>query len=324
MTDRRSFKQASQEVPQDIPQNMPHSMPQNLLALILSQRFDLAGARSLEVQFYHMETRVIQFAQDGKRDGIETFYLDLSCTPAGLTGKGGDEYICHKFSVQKNKEAALEIPALKGWTYIFRKTANNRDEKGQVLGIDHTRFEKLLDAEGKVLPPGTAYFIYNAFIDFHSFCDSFARPTSGGGKGIQDLNSVGQNIIHQAAFSEPSVDLGSHVATGSTFKNGEVILTFKGLGWVSERPCAIIAFDSGESSFAMIMSPLPGQEAKTIGASHYKGDIFIDLETRWVKRAEMTELVVSETSLPGMKDKIGGIVERQLKIESVTESSFPS
>lgn len=293
--------------------------PQGTSAFLLNQKFNLGGKRAPEIQFYHMETKVIRFAPDGKHSGVDTLVLDLKCVPAALTGKDGDEYTCLMFLVQ-NDEASAEIPALKGWTYIFRKSANCRDEKGQVLGIDHAKFEKLLDDNGKILPPGTAYLVYNSFVDFHSFCDVFARPTSSG-RGIQDLQDVGQKLVHQTAFSEPPVNLGSNVANGSTFKNGEVTLDFKGLGLVKERPCAVVMFDSGESSFTMIMNPLPNLETTTVGASHYKGDIFIDLDSNWVRKVEMTEFIVSETTLPIAPVKTYGVVERQLMIESVKSLS---
>ena len=55
-----------------------------------------------------------------------------------------------------------------------------------------------------------AYYVYNAFIDFHGFCNVFAEPTTGG-KGIQDLKSIGDKIVHAAAFTEPPVNLGSGI-----------------------------------------------------------------------------------------------------------------
>ena len=57
-----------------------------------------------------------------------------------------------------------------------------------MFGIDHAKFENLVDANGQPLPVDKAYYVYNAFIDFHAFCNVFAEPMAGG-KGIQDLKS---------------------------------------------------------------------------------------------------------------------------------------
>ena len=67
---------------------------------------------------------------------------------------------------------------------------------------------------------------YKSFIDFHSmnvFCEKTAT-----GKGVQDLKHIGDKIIHSASYSQPQVNLGSQVAKGSYFKNGEITLLFKG------------------------------------------------------------------------------------------------
>ena len=183
------------------------------------------------------------------------------------------------------------------------------DEKGRVFGITHDKFENLKTKDGSSLSQETAYFVYNTFIDFHSFCNVFAEKTEEG-KGIQDLHTVGDKIIHAAAFTEPPVNLGSNIAEGSTFKNGEVTLEFKGISLVDDKPCSIVGFDSGDSSFNMIVRPTPKMEVKTGGSSHYKGDIYIDLETKWVRKVEMWELVVSQTNIPMPPNKINSVVER--------------
>jgi len=150
-----------------------------------------------------------------------------------------------------------------------------------------------VDTGGIPLPPDKSYHVYNAFIDFHGFCNIFAERTEGG-KGVQDLKSIGQKIVHEAAFTEAPVNLGSSIAEGSTFKNGEVTLELKGLSRVAGAACAMVGFDSGESSFKMTVKPMPDMEVRTVGSSHYKGDIYIDLSTNWVRKVTMDELVVAE------------------------------
>jgi len=195
------------------------------------------------------------------------------------------------------------------------------DEKGQVLGIDHARFENLVHAGGKPIPPDKTYHVYNAFIDFHGFCNIFAERTQGGG-GIQDLKNIGQRIVHAAAFTEAPVNLGSNVAEGSTFKNGEVTLELKGLSRVAGATCAMVGFDSGESSFKMIVTPMPNMKVRSVGSSHYKGDIYVDLATNWVKKVTLDELVVTETTLPMPPGKINAVIERNIVIRNVTAAEF--
>jgi hypothetical protein len=288
---------------------------------ILRQTFNLGGERSQQTQYFLMESKGLTYALDGKRVGTDVFRLWLKCVPAKIYGKDGDEYTCTKFTVQLGNEPEIEIPSLKNWTYIFKiPTTGGIDDKGQTLGIDHAPFENLVDASGKAIPPDKMYHVYNAFIDFHSFC-IFAERIEGG-RGIQDLRSIGQKIVHAAAFTEGPVNLGSSVSEGSTFKNGEITLEFKGLSRVAGAACAMVGFDSGESSFKMTVKPMPNFEVRTIGSSHYKGDIYIDLSTNWVKKVTMDELVVVEATLPIPPDKVNTVAERNVIIRNVSAAEF--
>jgi hypothetical protein len=284
---------------------------------LLRGPLDLAGPRSAQVQVFDMETRVITYAPDGKRINTDVLKLQLKCTPARVTGKEADEYTCLKFTVQFGSGPEVAVPAVTNWTYLFKNTATGLDEEGQMFGIDHARFEKLVDANGQAIPADKAYYVYNAFVDFHGFCNVFAEPTPGG-KGIQDLKNLGQKIIHAAAFTEPPVNLGSNIEKGSTFKNGEVTLELKGLSVVDGATCALVGFDSGQSSFQMVVKPMPNMEVRAVGASHYKGDLYIDLATRWVRKATMDELVVAETTVPALPNKINAVIERETLIRNVT------
>jgi len=58
-------------------------------------------------------------------------------------------------------------------------------------------------------------------------------------------------------------------------------------------------------------------EVRSVGSSHYKGDIHIDLATRWVRRVTMDELVVTESMVPGMANKINAVIERDTVIRNV-------
>jgi len=291
--------------------------PKRMDDSILQRTFDLAGPRSAQVQSFEMETRVITYAPDGKRVNTDILKLGLKCAPARVTGKDADEYTCTRFTLQLGGGPEVAVPAMVNWTYSYKSTATGLDEKGQVFGIDHGKFEKLVDANGQAIPTDKAYYVYNAFIDFHGFCNVFAEPTIGG-KGIQDLKSIGQKIVHAAAFTEPPVNLGGNIAKGSTFKNGEVTLELKGLSLMDGAACALVAFDSGQSSFQMLVKPMPNMEVRAVGASHYKGDLYIDLATRWVRKVTMDELVVAESTVPTLPNKISAVLERDTVIRNVT------
>jgi len=283
---------------------------------ILRGTFNLGAARSHEPQRYDMETIVLSYALDGTRVNRDILRLQLKCAPAPAGSSDADLYTCARFTVQLGAAPEVEIPALAGWSYPF-KTGMGQDEKGQVFGIDHAKFENLVDANGKSLPVDKRYFVYNAFIDFHAFCNVFAEPVQGG-KGIQDLKRIGDKIVHAAAFTEAPVNLGSGIKEGSTFKNGEVTLEFKGLSLVDSAACAVVAYDSGESSFQMTTNPMPNMEVRSMGSSHYKGDLYIDLAIRWVRKATMDEMVVAEATVPTMNNKFNMVVERSTTIHNIT------
>jgi hypothetical protein len=268
----------------------------------LVKSFDLATKPGSSAQFFVMESRLILHASDGKRVGTDIYRLRLKCDPAP-PGKEGDQYICARFTWQPHGGPETAIPGLTNFAYVFRP-AGGKD--GQMFGIDRGKFEGLADSAGKPLPADKAFHVYNAFIDFHSFCDVFGQRTSRG-RGIQDLKKIGDKIVHASAFSEPAV------GPGSVFKNGEITLEFKGLSLVNGQSCALIGYDSGQSSFKMMT---------TSGSSHYFGDIYKDLASGWVQRATMTEVVVSETTLPAPPHKFNAVIERLIEICNVSEKEF--
>ena len=266
-----------------------------------------------------MESKLITYALDGKRLNTDIFRLRLKYIPAINASQQGDKYSCVGFTIQQGDTIEVEIPDLKDWTYIFNDPKS--EETGNVFGIDHSKFENLIDSKGNTLSFDKSYHVYNAFIDFHAFCNVFADPTTDG-KGIQDLKKIGQKIIHAAAFSEPPTNLGSNISEGSFFKNGEITLEFKGLSLQNGRPCALIGFDSGESSFKMIMKPAPNLDIVSVGSSHYKGDIYKDLTSNWVQKVTLNEVVITETTMPMPPNKVNSVVERNIIILNVCKENF--
>lgn len=286
---------------------------------VLRHGYNLVPLHSKDTQYYEMESRLQKHALDGTPLGRDIYRLHLRCV-SSADQSHGDEYTCLKFTVQVNNSAEVSIPSLANWKYFFSLTPGKEENKDLVLGIAHDKFEKLTDENGKLLPVENTYHVYNAFIDFHTM-SVFGEKTTGG-SGVQDLKHIGDKIIHNASFSQPRVSLGTQVAEGSWFKNGEITLAFKGLGLMNEKACAILGYDSGESSFNMRMKPTPNMEIKTKGSSHYWGDIYKGLASGWIQKATLHEMVISETIVPGMADKINSVIERSININNVKQLNF--
>ena len=282
----------------------------------LQATYDLGREHSKGPQSFIMRSQLVVFAPDGSRKDSTLYTLYLRCVP-GKNADAGDEYTCTRFTVRSNNAAEVSIPALVNWKYNYRKTANQKNEKGQVFGIDHTKFEKVVDSNGQVLATEKKYHVYNAFIDFHALLFFAERTISG--KGVQDLHKVGDKIVHVSAFSEPPVNLGKEIKEGSVFRNGEITLEFKGLAVMNNKPCALLGYDSGNSSFKMLMEPMPSMLINTSGSSHYWGDIYKDLQSGWLQKADLHELVVSETIISGQTNKIPSVIERRIEVRNTTK-----
>lgn len=285
---------------------------------LLSGKYNLAIPHSKDTQYFNMESVVQKHGGDGSIIGTDIYRLSLRCIPAAGPAKE-DQYTCLSFTIQMNDAPPLAIPALVNWTYLYTPTPESKDSIGQVFGIDHSKFEKITDANGKALPIENSYHVYNAFIDFHAI-GFFAEKTSGD-SGIQRLQKIGDRVVHMASFSQPPVNLGSGIAKGSYFKNGEITLYFKGLGVIRNRNCAIIEYDSGKSSFYMLIKPTPTMDIPTKGSSHYWGDIYKDLSAGWIMKAVLHEIVISETTISA-NNKAHNTVERTINIENVPRKSF--
>ena len=113
--------------------------------------------------------------------------------------------------------------------------------------------------------------------------------------------------------------MGSVIKEGSFFETGEISLELKGLSQVNGKEKAIVHHDSGESSFKMIVEQMPNVIITTRGRSHYFGDIFIDLHTKWVQKISIAEIVVTQSKLPIPPNVINSIAERQSQILNVSK-----
>jgi hypothetical protein len=285
------------------------------------EKIQLTGVPDASVQCYRMTTNVVHIEPDGQRKKREVYTLWIQFTPK--KAPEGDLVTCRRFMFRGGDGPEVVIPALKDWSYRLPRAVSGIDERGQLFGIDQSRFEHLVDEKGAALPMDASYMVFNAFVDFHSFGQVFCARVKDG-KGIQDLHKIGDKIVHAAANSEAPVHLGSAVEKGSTFKNGEITLELKGMSQADGARCAIVSYDSGDSSFHMILKPMPQISIDVVGGSHYWGDLYVDLDTQWLRKATLSEVVVSETSGAVLPQKMHGVVERALLLESISKDRWES
>jgi hypothetical protein len=171
------------------------------------------------------------------------------------------------------------------------------DKQGQLYGIPEVQFEDLVDSTGEKLPFEVAYQVYSTFFYYHGYTE-YAEPTTDG-NGVQHLRSVGDKIVHAAAFVETTIP-GSLAGKGSFWRNGEVTLEFKDVGTVDGLACAILGLDWGECTWAMPMTIMRLMRLKTVGDSTCRGDIYLDLESKWVRKLVTTLSEETVTSMWGI------------------------
>lgn len=287
---------------------------------VLLKEYDLGKIRSAGTHYYEMQTVVITMAPDGKTTSRDVFKLYL-CITLNDTNEEKYNVACKKFIFMLNGKEETGIPALDNWNYTFNAAEYGKNEKGEVFGIDHAKFENLKDSEGKIVSIGNSYFTYNSFIDFHALMNVFAVKSMDG-KGIQALSKIGDKVVHSASHSKPPVNLGAGIKEGSYFKNGEIVLSFKGLSAVNNKPMAIVSYDSGESEFNMIVALNDKMETNSYGRSRYNGDIFIDLQTMWPAKIDLIEYVITETKMQSPAMKLNNVVERLVNIKEISKEEY--
>jgi len=286
----------------------------------LGSSFDLSIERQPATQHYHMQTQFIHMGFDGRRTGVETYLLRLRCVPGVSPGKNLDEYTCLEFGLQLTNGRILTLPGLRQFTYGFDYMSGVTG-KGPLFGIPQEPFKGLKDSLGNLLAPDIAYATYNNFVDFHALSDVFPRPLKYI-KGVEQLKLVGDRIVHPGAHSEAPVSLDGVVRSGSVFRNGELTLELKGLSLVDGRPCALVNYDSGESTLKMAFVRGEREDLMMEGGSEYTGDIYIDLASGWVRKVTLDEFVVTQTSTRSQPNKIPGYTARHILLRSVPPEDF--
>jgi len=298
----------------------PRQQPLERLRQDLEGPFDLSIDRKPETQYYHMQTQFIHRGFDGKRAGVETYLLRIRCIPAALSGKKLDEYTCREFGLQLNNGAVTTLPTLRLFTYQFNQMSGVL-EKGPFFGIPQEPFQGMKDSLGNQLPPDICYATYNNFVDFHALSDVFSRPMKYV-KGIEQLKYVGDRIVHPGAFNEAPVSLTGVVRPGSVFRNGELTLALKGISLVDDFPCALVNYDSGESTLRMAFIQGNSEDVMMDGGSQYTGDIYIDLASGWVRKVTLNEAVVTQSYTASRPNKIPGYTARHILLRMISQQDL--
>ncbi len=268
-----------------------------------------------------MQTQFIHIGFDGKRTGTETYLLRLRCVPAAMSGKKLDEYTCREFGLQLDDGAITTLPMLRLFTYQFDRMSGING-KDPMFGIPQEPFKGMKDSLGNKLPPDISYATYNNFVDFHVLADVFSRPMKYV-KGIEQLKSIGDRIVHPGAFTEAPVSLAGVIEPDSVFRNGELTLELKGISLVDDCPCTLVNYDSGEST--MRMAVIQGGNSEDVmmeGGSEYMGELYIDLASGWVRKVTLNEFVVTQTHTASMPNKIPGYTVRHILLRLVSQQDF--
>ncbi len=287
---------------------------------ILTQQYDLGKERSLGLQYYQMDVEIITRASDGSRANAETYSMRLMVKPGNLSAGKADRWTCAWFALKIGEGSEVTVPAMEGWSYDFNRGVGI-DEHGQVMGIPHAKFESLTDNKGKKLDAVVGYQVYNQFVQFHAYVDGFANPDLEGGKGIQDLKSIGDRIVFDEFPEDLPLAVGLIIKEGSIYKAGEETLEFKGLSVVDGKPCVLLGVDGGEGSYTMVIEVMPNVNAKTVGGTRYFGDIYVDLASMWLEKAEITVVYVTETSI-GSQVVANTTLESHYRIRAMTEKEY--
>ena len=253
-----------------------------------NREYNLVGERSLDTHYYLIESDLVVRKPSGKRMSANAYKLYLKIDPGDPYVGEADKFTCLKYYTQSNSGQEVSIPSLAGWSYDYNPQMLDEtmlDEDGQIYGIPESRFKDLVDENGAKLSSEAGYQIYSTFQYYHSYTQ-YAEPSKTG-KGIQDLKMIGDRVILAESFVESPIP-GELAEDGSVFKPGESILEFKGFSIVDDEICAIVGFDWGECNWTMFMKYGLLGKLKVAGGSLCQGDIYLDLETFWVRKLETT------------------------------------
>ena len=122
---------------------------------------------------------------------------------------------------QIKDSSKVSIPSLEGWSYDFSLKKFNKDgldEHGLMFGIPHSKFENLIDSNGKELTIEAQYQVYSAFIYFHSYCSQLAEQSA------KNLKKIGDQNVNDLTGLESPVNLGKKFLINCFFIYNNIII----------------------------------------------------------------------------------------------------
>ena len=288
---------------------------------IFDQDYDLVGERSLKTHYYVVQSELATHSSKGILKSTDIYREYLQVEPGERSAGEADRFTCNKFLVKRGKAPEVSIPSLEGFSYEVDKDrldANGIDENGELYSVPEETFERLEDSSGAHLPFEVGYQVYSAFYYYHSYTD-YAEPTLQG-IGIQDLKRIGDKVIVEGSYAESPLP-GKLAKESAYWKNGEITLSFNGLSIVAGKTCAVLGLDSGVCHWSMPMTYMPIMNLKTVGVSNYQADIYLDLESKWVRKLEMVLFEKTRTTMWGIPVE-NSIPVTNLSIRAVNKEEF--
>jgi hypothetical protein len=288
---------------------------------VFNQEYDLVGERSKETHYYLVQSELATHTSKGVLKSTDVYREYLQVEPGNRSAGEADHFTCKKFSLKRGNTPEGTIPSLNGFSYEVNKDlldANGIDENGELYSVPEEIFEDLEDNSGTKLPFEVGYQVYSAFYYYHSFTDYAESNTRG--NGIQDIKRIGDRVIVEGSFAESP--LPGKLAKDSAFwKNGEITLAFNGLSIVDGKPCAVLGLDSGVCHWSMPMTYMPIMNLKTVGVSNYQADIYLDLESKWVRKLNLVLFEKTTTTMWGIPVE-KSIPVTKLAIRTLTKDEF--
>jgi hypothetical protein len=288
---------------------------------VLTQAYELVGERSRETHYYIVQSELATHSSKGTLKNTDVYREYLKVEPGDRSAGEADHFTCKKFSIKRGDAPEVTIPSLAGFYYDVNKDfldANGIDENDELYSVPEETFEDLVDDSGAKLPFEVGYQVYSAFYYYHSYTD-YAEPNTRG-IGIQDLEKIGDRVVVEGSFSESPLP-GKLAKEGSFWKNGEITLGFNGLSIVDGKSCAVLGLDSGVCHWNMPMTYMPVMNLKTVGVSNYQADIYLDLETKWVRKLDMVLFEITSTTMWGIPVE-KSIPVTKLTIKALTKDEF--
>jgi hypothetical protein len=288
---------------------------------ILQGEYELVGERDRETHYYRVQSELATHSSKGVLKSTDVYRELLKVEPGDRSAGEADRFTCKKFSLKRGEATEVSVPSLEGFSYDVNKDlldANGIDQNGELYSVPEETFEGLVDDSGAKLPFEVGYQVYSAFYYYHSYTDYAEPPPQG--KGIQNLKRIGDSVVVEGSFAESP--LPGKLAKDSAFwKNGEITLAFNGLSIVDEKPCAVLGLDSGVCHWSMPMTYMPIMNLKTVGVSNYQANIYLDLESKWVRKLDMVLFEITSTTMWGIPVE-KSIPVTNLTIKAVTKDEF--